>query len=1577
MNIKKLSLLIDDALKDRYSRGMIFNHNNYSSCPDSESVLGPMNHFQSDEHLREFSCLFKHVIFDEGYVLLDMKIAHPHRNNGNDNWHKPPHPSMTINELNDYIWPNANLTINNEDYNGHIYLNTSKVNKDFKPTLNKVLEFKVNSSATWYKYISWPMMVGSNRCNMNEIRKYLNDTTEILDPDTNMKTTMGKRSRYILDYFKCEDQLPDGYFINGGRIKAYHINDKLQLNYIYTIEDKKVTNAINNTICEIRSIGQIDKVVHHQMILASSKLSSKMTDTFKLLTCTARINIYRILKGDEGVNIFTLANYLGFYGCNNIESNWGANKLLDTILMLSSNNIHVRRIANNSYETCQILYNDAPIAQFTHIFNMTLSESDDDNMKLISTLLTRVLPHCEEHWVSTDDYSKMTPYDSGTPEDIFNRKIYIIAIMFIQLVRTIYLEIPILDRKSFIYKRWSTITSEYKEYIKDNLLNTVSFNKTDQFDKIPQLMKSNRIPNSLTNAKDAKFRSQSGKEGLIEPIPLQNVGTFQDMITSVKIITSKTQKSGMNTSKQRMIHTSQFGQQCFVKTPENSNVGLSNAMAEACLISIDIPKVDIINLYSIINQYYTKSNCLLCIDGTYMGFVKDELYNVLLNMRRSGKINFQIGLAKHILMPGILTINIRLISSRPIFPVLIVGKTYENIVNPTYDTIDYMLNNGYLEFIDGYELSYNCVVAPWLKEVKETSTHALILPGHMLSIISNCLSFISHTPAARGTYAGNHLVSAISKPFKWSKYRFDHETNEMLNLEVPIMSTKTSRRINMNNHGINAFVLSRPNNGSNTDDGIDFSETFAKSGRLNGKYYSILSVAISGEKYNFLLNKDTLKFTFPSTYLTLDKGKYISENIDMMWVDPDYSNGIINPYGKPVIRIVDSTVKPKVVSLTYNTIDIYPYNYISSIINYTNDPEIIDAFNRTPNGNNVEIKSLITTKVCMFDDEPGKYYIWYGGGSDVEYRYRDINTNHIISKVIYGEEVNSGKLPWQILIRNEDNTRYTVKRKYSKYALCFIEKQLIYNIYTSDLMKCTVNNVEYECYGPPNVNICQWEKFEPKQWTSTVQSTTSKVIFNKRLIKRGDAAVKFIDRAVDSSIYIKDETFDITSGTIETIHNMDSLVKIKTSMNVFPEPGNKYCFFYSQKGVNARIVPDSDMPYITYKMLDIETGQEREYKRIPDMVFNPLSFPSRTTVGMLHEMYIGGTIGLLFEIKVNNTTFRELYYNALKGDHNIFNDVFHDSFKTKLNTDIVSIIYDLTDTTFGIHNDNDKLDTCKHIRRLMGLNDNAVYDTYVKINYSDEDDNIVYSDYQKSPTGTMCGIVYYSALRHLVKNKRRARGRVGKKDAISGQPAKGKRNDGGLNAGLMEIDAMVNHGAISVVHERLSKMSDERVLYKCIHCGGLLHKEDDVFICNDCLNVVQYKDIIKHKTVQSWEIFKMYLRSVGMDAIEVFDMKYNELLLDALKQLNPIKHKEYIIIPSKNVCLYVDTYEDFNNRQKLLSTIESRKTMMSKYKLILIYESYFKEDWRSDILYKIDNLKEKVNYIGNEYNDTLLINILN
>lgn len=234
---------------------------------------------------------------------------------------------------------------------------------------------------------------------------------------------------------------------------------------------------------------------------------------------------------------------------------------------------------------------------------------------------------------------------------------------------------------------------------------------------------------------------------------------------------------------------------------------------------------------------------------------------------------------------------------------------------------------------------------------------------------------------------------------------------------------------------------------------------------------------------------------------------------------------------------------------------------------------------------------------------------------------------------------------------------------------------------------------------------------------------------------------------------------------VEKVHlskSIPRIAKVLTNEIRFPIVGDKFASRAAQKAVIGIIVPKENMPYTKEGI-------------VPDIIFNPHSFPSRMTIGYFLEM-LTGNIGLKTGrlIEVPN-------FNGLSEPH----------------------------------------------ENIMGI-----------LTKMKEDPNSEYKLYSGTSGKLVCseacmGPIFYQRLKQMVTDKIYARGEYGPKDAITKQPVGGRARGGGLKIGTMECDALLSHGMSQFVKEIFWDKSDSYEMCVDTKSGNIVAHNPDRGIYHD------------------------------------------------------------------------------------------------------------------------------------------------
>lgn len=222
-----------------------------------------------------------------------------------------------------------------------------------------------------------------------------------------------------------------------------------------------------------------------------------------------------------------------------------------------------------------------------------------------------------------------------------------------------------------------------------------------------------------------------------------------------------------------------------------------------------------------------------------------------------------------------------------------------------------------------------------------------------------------------------------------------------------------------------------------------------------------------------------------------------------------------------------------------------------------------------------------------------------------------------------------------------------------------------------------------------------------------------------------------------------------------------SKLKVQLYNERLLQVGDKLASRHGQKGVIGQIRPAAQMPLLP-------DG------RRPDILVNPLAYPSRMTMGQLMEMRDARPVA------GRSKCVMPPHIRAGLGD----------------------VIEDADE----------------HILGEVGY-DPTMPDGMLQ-NTTGEPWSSISLNHPPNATPIEHGYCYYMVLDHFVVTKVHWR-MSGPVDALSHQPTHGRANAGGYSVGEMERLAMVAHGASALVRERTFLLSDPSSIWIC-GCGAAL-----------------------------------------------------------------------------------------------------------------------------------------------------------
>lgn len=238
------------------------------------------------------------------------------------------------------------------------------------------------------------------------------------------------------------------------------------------------------------------------------------------------------------------------------------------------------------------------------------------------------------------------------------------------------------------------------------------------------------------------------------------------------------------------------------------------------------------------------------------------------------------------------------------------------------------------------------------------------------------------------------------------------------------------------------------------------------------------------------------------------------------------------------------------------------------------------------------------------------------------------------------------------------------------------------------------------------------------------------------------------------------------SGIIDAVYisgeKRKRIVSVRVRDTRIPQKGSKFALRPSQKGTAGLVMAAKDMPFNAQGIS-------------PDIIINPLAFPSRMTVGTILEIIISKALAVR-AARWNAASFRSF-------DINLFAEQLE---------------------RFGYHR------------------------------YGEE---TLYSGItgQKMKASVYMGVALVQRLKHDVEDKIQSRGKT-HIDPRTRQPPRGRKRGGGLRFGEQETWAMISHGAAYTLKERLCEASDASPIIFCTVCGdeAIINHVDKNYECRLC-----------------------------------------------------------------------------------------------------------------------------------------------
>lgn len=351
-------------------------------------------------------------------------------------------------------------------------------------------------------------------------------------------------------------------------------------------------------------------------------------------------------------------------------------------------------------------------------------------------------------------------------------------------------------------------------------------------------------------------------------------------------------------------------------------------------------------------------------------------------------------------------------------------------------------------------------------------------------------------------------------------------------------------------------------------------------------------------------------------------------------------------------------------------------------------------------------------------------------------------------------------------------------------------------------------SVKFERFEIPKKEVCNDYRGNPSKliqkdkWCYVPEGTD---------VQKGDILIGMTithaanARYVNSSIYTKtktnisiiyDQKWPATVHSVLCGKNGDGFMCIKLVTRQYRKPvrGDKFAARHGQKGTVGELVDSSEMPFLT------------RLGYTPNILLNPLAFPSRMTIGVLIEAVMGISLSASalkcpeynMPLCLDGSSTNPSLCNTEDLERKDYS--YPSGFNPREN---YNMGLDGDASPFIKSFDRDYVLECIKKLGVPGFCEEEVMNPQTG---------------KKLKVLIFSGVIYYQRLRHMVVDKIHARS-TGSHHGLHRQPTEGRKKKGGFRVGFMEKDCMLGQGIPEMAQDRLLYQSDVYRMPVCQVCG--------------------------------------------------------------------------------------------------------------------------------------------------------------